>query len=677
MASKIIVLSERVANQIAAGEVVERPASVVKELIENSIDAGSKRIKVEIIDGGRTSIRVLDNGEGISKEDILTAFERHATSKIRESSDIFSIRTLGFRGEALPSIASVSKVTIQSRTADESVGTLLRIEGGEVKDQREIGMAVGTDFLVENLFFNTPARYKYLKSITTELGQISDLFNRVSLANPQIGMSLSHNKKLVNRTPGTGRFLDTVLSVYGRDLVDNLIEVDYEECYIKVWGYVTRPTVYRSSRKHQSFYVNGRYVKSVLLSRGVGEAYNNLLPDKRHPIGFLFIKINPIHVDVNVHPAKFEVKFSRPEMVMEVVTKGIRQALLNADYDLPKPRLINNKNQQQEKAELTSLFKENEHIDTDISFDTGTDAGMDASTITDANTDANAGINYHITEDVESSANRVAERLAKLDYNPKNWDPKYRVQEKERGPKQAYYGKNISVKERDSYKSVSKVPSKIEEIDEEMVSDSGKSVSSTKGPGAFIAQLLPIGQIHKTYIIAESKDGFYVFDQHVVHERILYEELMDRFREKGISSQTLLIPLTLELTLKEIQVILENQELFNQMGFEVEHFGGNTIIINAVPRRLDERPDKDLFLEIVDMVLEEKKAGDRGRLYKKLITIMACKGAIKAGEYLEQGEMIRLLQELSKTENPRFCPHGRPIFFQVSEKELLKAFQRI
>ncbi len=503
--------------------------------------------------------------------------------------------------------------------------------------------------------------------------------------------------------------MDTVLSIYGRELVDNLIEVEYEESYIKVWGYVTRPSIYRSSRKHQSYYVNDRYVKSQLLSRGVSEAYSNLLPDRRHPIVFLFIKINPIHVDVNVHPAKFEVKFSRPEMMMDVVAKGIRQSLIKADY-LPtfKPMAKKTRQSQENEVELASLFE-----DKQISLDTGRDASMDASTVkvADANTDAYTGITFdkknekNYIQNSQSSSSRVAERLAKLDYQKENWDPLYRgvesksksiqgriaptkVRDLEKKNLEICNESDIMGQYSDNKNEVKKdvgVKQRHPELaDDDLVDTSIQQVqkdqttfNTPKGLGAFIAQLLPIGQIHKTYIIAESKDGLYVFDQHVVHERILYEDLMERFRKKGLPSQALLIPLTLELTLKEIQAIQQNIEIFNQLGFEIEHFGGNTVMVNAVPRRVDERPDKDLFLEIIDLILEEKKVSDRARLYNKLITIMACKGAIKAGEYLEQGEMIRLLQKLSKTENPRFCPHGRPIFFHISEHDLLKAFQRI
>lgn len=741
MASKIIVLDEKVANQIAAGEVIERPASILKELVENSIDAGSTRIQVEVQEGGRNSIRVLDNGEGISREDVLTAFERHATSKIREASDLFSIRTLGFRGEALPSIAAVSRVTLQTRTVDDPVGTCLKIEGGEVKDRREVGMAIGTDFLVEDLFFNTPARLKYMKTTSTEMAQISDIFNSIAIAEPQIAMSLAHNGRLISRTPGTGRLKDVIYTIYGRELVESLLEIEHEDNYIKVTGYVSRPTVYRSSRKHQSFYVNGRYVRSMQLSRAVSDAYANLLPDNRHAVVFLFVKINPVHVDVNVHPAKFEVKFSRPEMVADVVTRGIRQALIRENM-LPTFQPIEkvwNTPRSTDEVELTSLFPSHEvgipadsicsetedlrnfrtqcreFATNEVEFQQdgapGAQSVEDQDMISGQALDdypvphrqANAGeeqslqcegeLRNHPVEhaapesgeendntpphrkvlyeqDPSYSAGRVAERLAKLDYQPKNWDPLHREYDNDRRSS----GKDQYAKATPSKHTSS--TSDLQSAEDQQPMEQ-QPTAEPQGPGAFIAGLLPIGQIHQTYIIAQGKDGFYVIDQHVAHERVLYEELMETFRTKGLPSQTLLIPLTLELTFKEIQIIQENEGLFNQIGFAVEHFGGNTIMLRAVPKRIDERPDKDLFLEIIDLLLEEKKVGDRAQLYSKLITSMSCKGAIKAGERLEQGEMIRLLQNLSKTQNPRFCPHGRPILFHISEKDLLKAFQRI
>lgn len=767
MASKIIVLDEKVANQIAAGEVIERPASIVKELVENSIDAGSTRIQVEIVEGGRTSIRVLDNGEGIGRVDVATAFERHATSKIREAADLFSIRTLGFRGEALPSIASVSRVTLQTRTAEEPVGTLLKIEGGEITDRRDVGLAVGTDFLVEDLFFNTPARLKYLKTTTTELGQISDLFNHIAVAVPGVAMSLTHNGRSVCRTPGTGRLLDVIYSIYGRELVDNLLEVEYEEDYITVTGFVSRPAIYRSSRKHQSYYVNGRYVRSISLSHAVSAAYDNLMPENRNPVVFLFVKINPVHVDVNVHPTKSEVKFSRPEIVSDVVTRGIRKTLLAHNllptfHPLEK---IKNTSVEKTEVELTSLFEN----------------AASTRNIVNPNTVDNTSI----AEDTELT-NPTLKRLGEMKYQKKNWDPLYRPGERD-GASSSQTGhpnpehtarnrtgnasnapegemaKNIDCLKPDarnfpdtSYlqsmnrKTPTSRDLQIEsgdtrhanrfqpedkneentsypESEDSEVTDGGCSsfpadvrnsyaetseqaegefrvregeaaqkyqatadsnpanfaeiehtvTDHDNHPGAFIAHLLPIGQIHHTYIIAQGRDGFYVIDQHVAHERVLYEEIMATFRASGLPSQILLIPLTLELTLKEVQVIQENEELFNRLGFVAENFGGNTVIVRAVPKRIDERSDKELFLEIVDMLLEEKKAGDRAQVYHKLITSMSCKGAIKAGERLEQGEMIQLLQALSRTENPHFCPHGRPIMFHIAEHDLLKAFQRI
>ena len=674
MASNIVVLDENVANQIAAGEVIERPASVVKELVENSIDAGSNRIAVKVLDGGRTSIKILDNGQGIRKEDVELAFQRHATSKIREATDLFSIRTLGFRGEALPSIAAVSKVTIKTRHEDEKTGTLLRIEGGEVKQKKEIGRAVGTEIEVEDLFYNTPARYKYLKTKSTELSRISDFFNRIAVSESQIAMTLTHNKKLVNRTPGTGRVKDAILSIYGREMVENLIQVDHEESYVKVWGYVTNPTVYRSSRRHQSFYVNDRFVRSTELGRGVSEAYYNLLPKGRYPIAFLFIKINPVHVDVNVHPAKFEVKFSRPEIVSEVVSKGIKQALGEGEY-LPefKPIKKVQKKEAKDELELQTLFQDG--------HDPGSDS-LEADKKGNGDTEEDSNQKVEGKDRLEgkksdSGFGEVAKRIEERGYSAKNWDPSQKNTDNDR------YNKKRPKKRKGNYDFDRAISSYEERQSSETPATSSTEEKSKiekkvrkKSSTSFVSNLRPIGQIHKTYIIAEGNDGFYVLDQHVAHERILYEELMNKFRDNGLPSQQLLIPLTLELTLEEIQVIKENEDIFEQLGYTVENFGGNTVIVRAVPKRMDVRSDKDLFLEIVDLLLEEKKM-DRARLYDRLITQFSCKGAIKAGEYLDEGEMNKLLRDLDQTHNPRYCPHGRPILFHITEKDLLKAFQRI
>lgn len=338
MPKQIKKLPQEVVSKIAAGEVIERPASVVKELVENSIDADSDKIEIKVNNGGKDLIQVIDTGYGMTREDAELALERHATSKITEANDLFSIRSLGFRGEALPSIAAISRLTMKTRTEDKLGGTLVKINGGEIKKIEDAGCPIGTNIIVKDLFYNTPVRYKYLKTSATEIRRISDIVNRLALAYPEITFKLSHNQKKVLETPGNGNLMDTILSVYGKEVAKSMIAVDYEDKYMQVSGYVSKPNISRASKKHQSFFINRRYIKSRALSEAISKAYHTLLAKGRHPIAILTIKLNPVLVDVNVHPTKMEVNFSREKEVASVLQNGVKEALSNADL-IPEVKL--------------------------------------------------------------------------------------------------------------------------------------------------------------------------------------------------------------------------------------------------------------------------------------------------------------------------------------------------
>jgi DNA mismatch repair protein MutL len=532
MASKVKILSEEVISKIAAGEVIDRPASVVKELVENSIDAGSSEIEVRVENGGKDLIQVIDNGEGMSREDVKLALERHATSKIDEANDIFSIRSLGFRGEALPSIAAVSRMKIKTRTEDNLGGTLIKISGSEIKDIKDVGCPVGTNIIIKDLFYNTPVRYKYLKTTSTEMSKISDIINRLALAYPEISFKLSHNQRKSLESPGNAKLRDCILSVYGKEVAKNIIKVDYEDKYMKVKGYVSKPNINRSSRKHQSFFINRRYIKSKTLSEAISEAYHTLLPKNRNPIVVLMIKLNPILVDVNVHPTKLEVNFSREREVFEVVRDGVKEALRGSDLT-PEANLSSRKK--------TTTRKKKKNFKNE--------------------TESKQQEKLNLTENI----NNIPKSKLK-ESKPKRNKDKEKINHKEVNKEKRNEIDNKEINEVDKKKNI--------EVKEAALGyESTYESNQSEKP---LTTLFPMGQVHNTYIIARGEDGFYIIDQHAAHERIIYERLLKKFKNTEVNSQPLLIPLKLELTQPEIEIIEENRESMENLGFEIEHFGGQT-----------------------------------------------------------------------------------------------------
>ncbi|GAB6100748.1 DNA mismatch repair endonuclease MutL [Halanaerocella petrolearia] len=620
---KINLLPEKVANKIAAGEVVERPASVVKELVENSIDANSSQIKVKVKNGGKDYIQVIDNGQGMAAEDTRLAFERHATSKIEQANDLFALRTLGFRGEALPSIAAVSKVEIVTKAEDSLSGTKLQLAGGEIKDKESCGCRQGTNIIVRDLFFNTPVRYKYLKKTSTEIGHISDIINRLSLSYPNISFSLEHNDRKILETTGNGNLLDVIFNIYGREVAQEMIEVDYEDHYMQLKGFIAKPTVTRSSRRHQSYFVNGRFIKSGLMSKAVEEAYHTLLTIDRYPIVVLKLKLNPIHVDVNIHPTKLEAKFSRGDLVYELVKEGVSQAIKGSEL-VPELKLSQlNKQKESDKKEVDE--KE--------------------------------------TPKEEYKQNKLQLQKNK-ESNSKN--------KKRFNYRQNNYNKQDSKEERakkiDKLFGVKQVGSEDNKLKEDLeIKEENLDYQSN-------FKLIPLGQIHQTYIVAQGKDGMYIIDQHAAHERIIYENLLAKFKEEEVQIQELLVPLQLELTYQEVKLLEDRKDRLEQLGFEVEEFGGNSYILRGVPVQLYNLDDKDLIFDSIDRLLEQE-ATENYQLVEEFITMLACKTAIKAGDKLSTEEMNQLLGEVDEYDVTN-CPHGRPVVMHLSKKELEKEFKR-
>lgn len=600
--ARIEQLPKTVANQISAGEVVERPASVVKELVENSIDAKSNKIIVEVENGGKDRIRVKDNGFGIAKDDIELAFSRYATSKIKEINDLYSIKTLGFRGEALASIASVSKMEVKTKFIEENSGFLVKIEDGKIIEKKPIGIPQGTDIIVKDLFYNTPARFKYMKTTSTEFGHVSNIVTHEALAYPEIQFSLLHNNKSVLNTPGTGKLLETIYSIYGEELVDNLTPIDYEEQYIKLKGYIATPNYYRASRIYELFFVNRRNVHNKILYQGVEEGYQGLLPPRTYPVVFISLKLNPILVDINVHPTKREVKFSRNEIIKEVIKNGIKSTLKKTDVS---PRIVVNKKiplQNKNKIKKVKLSKE-------ISNDNN---------------------------------NKLKE--------------------------------NFDYKSEDNSKTNSLFS--IREIETHQSNiDKNNNYKETLEDNIPVKAIL--GQIHNTYIIAEGKDGLYIIDQHNAHERIRYEDYKNRYNSGQIYSQSLLVPIQIELSLQESEIINKYKEELNKLGIGLEPFGSNSFLVQEVPVITKKRSSKIIIKELIDNLINKGQTMKQGDLIEEIITYISCRGAIKAGIPLQKKEMYELVKKLFKTSNPYRCPHGRPIIIHLTEKDIEKNMGRI
>ncbi|AZO95422.1 DNA mismatch repair endonuclease MutL [Halocella sp. SP3-1] len=623
--TKIKQLPESVANQISAGEVVERPASVVKELLENSIDAGSKNILIEIEEGGREKIRVKDDGSGIPADEMELAFSRYATSKIEEINDLYSIKTLGFRGEALASISSVSNVVIKSRTAGELQGIKMELKGGSVLGQVPVGIPAGTDIEVTGLFYNTPARYKYLKKVNTEFAHISKIVTREALAYPDIKFTLIHNHKEVYKTPGTGKLIDAVYTLYGSEIASNLTPIDYEDRYIRLTGLIGNQTISRSSRIYEVFFVNKRVVNSRTLSQGVEEAYHGVLPARKYPVVFLNVVLNQILIDVNVHPTKREVKFSRDGIIKDVLKKGISKTLQTKDL-IPKIK----KKHLSPKKERLSLINDNK-----------------------------------LKQGIEDSESKEYQENFKGDFIRNN----YKEKTADMPPRLNKYRKQTAVKENLKLCKVSEEKDSLENN-----KPFNKNIDKDNNNDLVINNFL--GQLYNTYLVTEGSDGLIIIDQHNAHERILYEKIRNKFADEQINTQALLLPVRIDFTAEEIELVKKYLTDLKRLGFNIDFFGGNSILVQGVPSFLKNRPIKVIVEEIVDSILKKGKTGNKSDLLDQVIKYMSCRGAIKAGKHLAEKEIDELIKGLIKASNPYRCPHGRPIIVNISLDDIKRGLGR-
>lgn len=633
---KIIVLDENTSNKIAAGEVIERPASVIKELVENSIDAGASNITVEIKNGGILYIRVSDNGSGIDEDDAALAFERHATSKIRNANDLDSISTLGFRGEALASIAAVASVELITRTNKNSHGVFTKIQGGVIKDIKQTGCPVGTTFVITDLFYNTPARFKFLKKDSTEAGYISDIISRIALSNPNISFKLLSNNTVVLHTPGNNDLKSAIFSIYGKETSKEIIEINHTDNKMEVTGYAGKPEISRTSRVYQSIFINGRYIKSRLITSAIDEAYKTFLMKGKFPFVVLNIKLNSTLIDVNVHPTKMDIRFSSEQEVFRSIYHAINNALLSRSQIRSADI----------KSRVENVFKfdvqpKKEYIQNNIEIEN--QFVKESSNHIDAKQEISMA---------ETSKNRdVSEKLIKLTKEIKS---ESKVQA------EAWNDKKSSDT---SY--TSHMPDK-ENLEEKKQPDEKAKLINAR----------IIGQLFLTYILLQYEDEFIMIDQHAAHERIMYEILRDRYLSKEPMSQTLISPLAIELTNQEIKLLEEKRELFVDLGFIYEDFGNNSIILRAIPYSDSGNTIKETFLEVIDYILNAA-----GAEYKKLadeaLYTIACKAAVKANKRLDDAEISAIQKQLSRLENPFTCPHGRPTVLKVTKHDIEKMFKRI
>lgn len=656
---KIFQLDEQLSNKIAAGEVVERPASVVKELVENSIDAGSTSIQIDVEEGGLSLIRVLDNGNGIEAEDVETAFYRHATSKIRHDRDLFRIVTLGFRGEALPSIASVSKLAL--KTSDgKAKGHEIRLEGGKIVHKGSAAARKGTEIAVSELFYNTPARLKYLRTIHTELGHISDVVNRMAIAHPEIAFHLTHNGKMLLQTTGNGDLLRVIAAIYGTQTAKKMLPISAESLDFQVGGYIAKPEVTRSNRSYMSTIINGRYIRNYPLMKAIQEGYHTLLPIGKYPVAVLQIKMDPILIDVNVHPSKLEVRISKEQALQQLVTEGIKklfqQTRLIPEVSLPrkaKPQSeqLSLKLQHEPAAAATGAFAadKQEEAKTEWTRKTAAPGTEKAAPPERAEENVYTEASAVQVHGLELPTSVAEEADAAVDFSAATQQT---VKET--------VADNIHISLQET-----ECPAELPQ-DEQEPGKEGKEVPV----------LYPIGQLHGTYILAQNDQGLYIIDQHAAQERIKYEYFRDKIAEVEPLLQDLLVPLTIELTQSEDERLKERGHLLKEVGIHLEPFGSRTYLVRSHPTWFPKGQEQEVIEEMLEQ-LKEQPSIDIAKLREDAAILMSCKAAIKANRYLTKEEMFSLLETLRMCEEPYTCPHGRPVIIHYSTYEMERMFKRV
>ncbi|PNZ69862.1 DNA mismatch repair endonuclease MutL [Staphylococcus croceilyticus] len=672
---KIKELQTSLANKIAAGEVVERPSSVVKELLENAIDAQSTEINIEVEQSGISSIRVVDNGTGIEQDDLQLVFHRHATSKLDTDDDLFHIRTLGFRGEALASISSVAKVTLKTCTDNEN-GHEIYAENGKIVHQKPAKAKKGTDIKVESLFYNTPARLKYIKSLYTELGKITDIVNRMAMSHPNIRISLISDGKVLLKTNGSGKTNEVMAEIYGIKVAKDLVHISGDTSDYHLEGFVAKPEHSRSNKHYISIFINGRYIKNFVLNKAIVEGYHTLLTIGRYPICYINIEMDPILVDVNVHPTKLEVRLSKEEQLYNLIVEKIRNAfkdrILIPQNDLDK---MPKKNKVLHTFEQQKLDFEKKQRDKEEAL-----KQRNNSSTNNWNTNNLDDVNYSddYTNENDSMANEETANFES--HNNKRSDEVDYFQIQKDILNSLDRAESSLDEENGLPNSEDSVSNQSDEFNTETQQTLGNEndIKGTvsKTPSRRVPYMEVVGQVHGTYIIAQNENGMFMIDQHAAQERIKYEYFREKIGEVGNEVQDLLIPLTFHFSKDEQMIIDQYQEELDKVGVHLEHFGGHDYIVNSYPVWFPKVEAEEIIKDMIELVLNHKKI-DIKKMREDAAIMMSCKKSIKANHYLKKHEMADLIDQLREAEDPFTCPHGRPIIINFSNYELEKLFKRV
>lgn len=648
----IQVLDQETINKIAAGEVIERPSSVVKELVENAIDAGATAVTIEIKDGGISFIRITDNGSGISKDDIPMAFLRHSTSKIKSIEDLMNVSSLGFRGEALSSIAAVSQVELITKTSDDFTGSRYVIEGGNEISLEEVGAPDGTTFIVRNLFYNTPVRRKFLKTAATEAGYVNALIEHLSLSHPDISFRFINNNQNKLHTSGNMNLKDIIYGVYGRDITSNLMEISGKTQDVEITGFIGKPVICRGNRGYENYYINGRYIKSSIITKAIEEAYKGYIMPHNYPFTAIHFKINPSIMDVNVHPTKMELRFSKNEFVYRFVLETVKECLANrelaARVKLPDPVKQQQFTKSPENIKQTEKSYVQENTDSKPyqaprieppreSFYNSTESSVKQKTVNENQTTC---FIKNITDYTKMPPTRLPEpfEIKRSDEMIKEDKKIYEAEKKQEA-------KQLSM------------------FDTPLMSGKAK------------ADYRIIGQLFETYWLIEYEDKFYMMDQHAAHEKILYERFMNHLKVKDMDTQMIMPPVIIELNMQQEDAYKRNKQAFSRLGFEIEEFGGNAYKVNGLPAGLPNINLKQMLIDMIDGLTDDNST-DLDIITERVAT-MSCKAAVKGNNKLSFEEAKELIEELMQAENPYNCPHGRPTLIVMSKYEVERKFKRI
>ena len=659
----ITLLDQNTINKIAAGEVVERPSSVVKELVENAIDAGATAITVEIKEGGISFIRVTDNGSGINKDEIEIAFKRHATSKIKSIEDLMAVSSLGFRGEALASIAAVSQVELITKTADSLSGVRYTIDGGVPGEVAEIGAPEGTTFIVRNLFYNTPVRRKFLKTATTEGGYIGSLVEYLALSHPDISFRFISNNQNKLHTSGNMNLKDIIYNVYGRDITNNLYEISGKSQDIEASGFIGKPIVVRGNRTYENYYINGRYIKSSIITKAIEDAYKGFIMPHNYPFSAIHFKINPAIIDVNVHPTKMELRFSNNEYIYNFVYDTILSTLKGKE-------LVAEVEADGQIMQKLNKEKELEIKETKAAF--GIDRTKEKEKMVQLKPESKLEPKPELKSEVKLESKPELKPEPKLELEP---EPTRKIElqkampdeTKTRLPEPFETRRSEAMVKDDEQKYQAEVKVKPEQLS--MFKD--KLLDEDNKDNYRI-----IGQLFDTYWLIEFEDRFYMMDQHAAHEKVLYERMMKKIREKHIDTQMIMPPVILTLNMNEEEVLKQNMQVFTKMGYEIEEFGGSEYKVTGIPAGFPKLDYRQMLMDLLDGLMSEGRMTDMDILTEKVAS-MSCKAAIKGNNKISYKEAEELMDELMKADNPYNCPHGRPTLIVMSKYDIERKFKRI